>query len=101
MVQVGHACLEAGNKFVQPQDSCHLVLVGVTSQTKLLDAFVYVQDSGVQCVLFYEPDDDLAYTAFCTEPITQSNRRIFKRFSTWTDLADNNPRDRGPPNNYK
>ncbi|MCL4265029.1 MAG: hypothetical protein KJ069_17565 [Anaerolineae bacterium] len=98
LVQVGHVCIEAGNRFVQPQTPCHLALIGIPSKDALLDAVAQVEVAGVQCAIFYEPDAGLGYTAVCTEPITGDKRRLFKRFSLWTPPKScDTPSLRGPP----
>jgi hypothetical protein len=71
LVQVGHACLEAGNRFAQPEGPCHLVLFGVRSEARLLDAAVWLNAAGIKCVTFFEPDDRLGYTAISTEPVVR------------------------------
>lgn len=83
LVQVGHACLEAGNRFAQPEASCHLVLFGVPSEARLLDAAAWLNAAGIRSVAFFEPDDGLGYTAICTEPVLGSTRRLLKRFQLW------------------
>ena len=82
-MQVGHACLEAGNRFGQPEAPCHLVLFGVSSAARLLDAAAWLNAAGIRSVAFFEPDDGLGYTAICTEPVVGSTRRLLKRFSLW------------------
>ena len=34
---------------------------------------------------FYEPDNDLGYTALATEPITREKRRILNRYPLWSE----------------
>jgi hypothetical protein len=51
---------------------------------------------GIQCVVFYEPDDDLGRTAASTQPVDSTLRRLFRRFPLWNDPAFH-PFERGPP----
>ena len=83
LVQVGHACLEAGSRFNLPEASCNLVLFGVSSQARLREAAAWVEMAGIKCVTFFEPDDDLGYTAACTEPVRGGARRFLRRFNLW------------------
>lgn len=83
IVQVGHACLEAGHKFDQPKELCHLVLLAVPSETHLCFAVAWIEAAGVRCEVFHEPDDEMGYTAACTEPLAAQCRRPFRRFSLW------------------
>jgi hypothetical protein len=83
IVQVGHACLEAGRRFHQPQGAPHLVVLSVRSQAQLRDAVREAEAMGVRCVLFDEPDDAMGHTAACTGPITGLHRPLFRRFRLW------------------
>jgi hypothetical protein len=96
IVQVGHACLEAGHRFEQPQEPCHLVLLSVDSEKELQIVVERAELSDARCVVFYEPDNNLGWTAACTEPVTGINRRVFQRLPLWrADAANQNERD--PP----
>ncbi len=96
IVQVGHACLEAGRRFAQPAEPCHLVLLSVQSVRHLHDAVARAEEAGIRCVVFSEPDDDLSDTAACTEPVLAGGRRLFRRFPLWRS-PDGDARARGPP----
>jgi hypothetical protein len=87
LVQVGHACLEAGRHFAQPSHPCHLVLLSVKSQAQLHDAVREAEAVGVRSLMFYEPDDELGDTAACTEPLVGPQRPIFRRFALWEAVA--------------
>ena len=83
IVQVGHVCLEAGRRFVQLEESCHLVLLAVPSEPGLCAAVARAEAAGVRCEAFYEPDDEMGYTAACTEPLKLCDRRLFRRYPLW------------------
>ena len=76
IVQVGHACLEAGHAFDQPVEPCHLVLLAVPCQPSLCSAVAWAEAAGVRCKLFFEPDDE-------TEPVEPQRRRPLRRFPLW------------------
>src|ERR1700752_695307 len=59
IVQVGHACLEAGSRFPWPEGAPHLVVLSVRSQAQLRDAAREAQAMGIRCVVFDEPDDGM------------------------------------------
>ena len=96
MVQVGHACLEAGRRFELPAAPCQLVVLSVTSEKQLQQVVEQVEFKGIRCAVFYEPDDHLGWTAACTEPITSTSRRVFQRLPLWRE-AETNLCERGPP----
>lgn len=84
IVQVGHACLEAGNKFKQPEgEPSYLVVLEVKDKDALLEAISRTNFYGVQITPFYEPDYDLGYTAACTEPVEGETKRVFKKYPLW------------------
>ncbi len=80
IVQVGHACLEAGNKFGK---SGYLIVLQVRSQDRLLEALEHVEQHDIKSVLFYEPDDEMGYTAFCTQTVVGEQRKYFKKYKLW------------------
>ncbi len=94
-MQVGHACLEAGCRF-QPEDGCYLVVLHVPDEIELRLAVQQAEAIGIQCELFYEPDDGTGFTAACTEPITDPFRRFFRRYPLWTE-SEISATPRGPP----
>jgi len=83
IVQVGHACIEAGRRFAQPAEPCHLVLLSVASERHLRDAVARAELAGIRCTVFNEPDDDMGDTAACSEPVLAGDRRVFRRFPLW------------------
>src|SRR5207249_7393259 len=108
VVQVGHACLEAGGKFGSPPPAsgpCHLVLLGVPTERHLREALARLEALGVRYVFFFEPDEGMGYTAACTEPVESAQRRFFRRFPLWqpaqrvveVTATPADPSVRGPP----
>lgn len=83
IVQVGHACLEAGFKFQAPNETIHLVVVGIASEAHLLAALERIDLQGIQFVLFHEPDNGIGFSASCTEPLREIYRREFRDFPLW------------------
>jgi hypothetical protein len=85
VVQVGHACLEAGRRFEQPPTLGHVVVLSVPSQRELLSATARVRMAGIRCLVFSDPDLSILRqeTAACSEPVSADDRRVFRRFSMW------------------
>jgi hypothetical protein len=83
IVQVGHACLEAGFKFNKPNEVIHLILVGVESEFNLLATVEKLRDQGIEYILFHEPDDGMGFTAACIQPLSVKNKREFRDFPLW------------------
>ena len=96
MVQVGHACLAAGQQFAQADDGGYLVVLAVPSQTALYELGARCRAMGIRHVLFYEPDDGMEHTPLSTEPITGEVRRVFRTLPLWGSLGRCH-RARGPP----
>ena len=59
-----------------------MVVCGVSSEAKLLKAHQKAKNRGIDCALFFEPDID-EYTAFASEPISGSARKVFSRYPLW------------------
>ena len=83
IVQVGHACLEAGFQFQRPIEIVNLVVIGIESETHLLATLERMSLRGIQFVVFHEPDDQMGFTAACTEPLTIAYTREFRKFPLW------------------
>ena len=88
IVQVGHACFEAGIKFGEPD--CHMVLLQTDNEHNLNKIIQKLTDYDIQSVVFYEPDsvsddttDPMGHTALCTEPLRGKYRMIFKDHLLW------------------
>jgi hypothetical protein len=88
IVQVGHACLEAGFKFSKPDEIVNLVLLTVASEKRLLAHLARLDATGISYMLFHEPDDRMGYTAACTEPLTDIYRREFRHLSLWKLMGE-------------
>jgi hypothetical protein len=96
IVQVGHACLEAGRQFAQPTQPRNLVVLGVDSELQLRATIEHAASLGIHFAAFHEPDDAMGLTAACSEPVTGIARRAFRRMSLWRiDTAL--PNARAPP----
>ena len=90
IVQVGHACLEAGFKFQKPDEIVNLVVISIESELHLLATIERMSLSGIQFVLFHEPDDQMGFTAACTQPLTITHRREFRTFPLWKSSREVN-----------
>jgi hypothetical protein len=91
-MQAAHATLEAGLKAGQSsrfKETSRLILLEVPNEEKLLTAHEMISQAGIDCALFYEPDDNLgydpSYTSFATLPITSEQRHHFKKFRLYKE----------------
>ena len=80
-VQACHACLEAGKSFhsnwIEPP---HLVLCGVKTEESLYRCLDQLEEVGIRCQSFREPDRNDELTAIATEPVSGEQRRFFKKY---------------------
>lgn len=88
IVQVSHASLEAGSKFLQTHDSPYVVLIGIKNSEELLDVQDLLNIRNIDYSMFYEPDDNMGYTAICTSPVSRKRKGIFKNFNLWEFSKD-------------
>jgi hypothetical protein len=83
IVQVGHACLEAGRAFEQPSNG-NMVVLSVKTEEQLLRTVATTEQAGLKWALFYEPDDQMGHTAACSAPVAGPDaRRLFRKFELW------------------
>ena len=85
MVQSNHAALEAGI-FLGDQaqeEPSSLIIIAVKNQAKLEKAMQDLEEKGIKFVPFYEPSWEYGLTAFGTEPLTQDQRILLKRYQLW------------------
>ncbi len=86
VVQVGHACFEAGQRFGQSGPTPLLVVLAVGAEAEMAGALEEIRLRGVKAVGFIEPDRGLGLTAACTEPIsTPAHKRPLRHRPLWTD----------------
>ena len=81
IVQIGHACYEAGKRFKEPDQISNLVLLDAKNETDLKDIARKLDARGIDFYIFHEPDDDMGHSAICTRPITDHRERaIFRKW---------------------
>ena len=81
IVQIGHACYEAGKLFNDNQGISSLVLLEAQNEEDLKSIAKKLDIRGIEFYMFYESDYDTGYTALCTRPITDDRERSF--FKRW------------------
>jgi len=84
LVQVGHACLQAGKQFLQPTEPCNLIVLAMVLQAHLQAAIDFVTFNGISYTAFTEPEHNLGITAACTQPLNLQQRRVFKHYKLWS-----------------
>ena len=81
VVQASHAALEAGFRFPRPSEVSYLIVLEVANQEELLDAAQVLDDKGIEYYKFFEPDNNMGFSALCTRPLfTNRERNIFKQW---------------------
>lgn len=82
IVQVGHVCIDAGKMFKHPENT-HMVLIGVPNENKLLRAQRYLESESIIHTVFFEPDDDMGFTAIATRAVNSEERKLFSKYQIW------------------
>lgn len=84
IVQIGHACHEAGNTFVISSFSS-LVLLDAENEQDLKNIAEELDMKGIDHYAFFEPDfGPMGYTAICTKPIAEKReQRLFKKWKLY------------------
>jgi hypothetical protein len=82
IVQIGHACFEAGKMFRSPDNISSLVLLSARNEQDLKNISAMLDGRDIDHYAFYEPDFGMGYSAICTKPITDSRERaIFRKWN--------------------
>jgi hypothetical protein len=91
-VQACHATLHigllAGQSGHSYKQTPSIVLLQISSETKLLRAYDRITSAGIKCALFFEPDaSELGYepshTSFATIPVAEASRAEFRQYKLW------------------
>jgi hypothetical protein len=83
IVQAAHAAIQATNLF--PSKDPNLVVCEVANIEELGRASDRLKNVGIDCAAFFEPDDDLGFTALATGPLKRDQRRFLKGFRSWRE----------------
>jgi hypothetical protein len=84
IVQLGHATYEAGLKFKHPGKTASLILLHAHNEADLHRKSRILELKDIDFCMFYEPDNDLGFTAICTRPIfTNKERAVFAKWNLY------------------
>ena len=88
MVQMGHACFDAGTK--HGSLGAWMCLLQVEDEESIIYWNEYLKKNKIKHSCFYEPDpiidgdtEQMGYTAICTKPIHGKTRELFKDCVLW------------------
>lgn len=89
IVQLGHACHEAGKllKHEENRETSNLILLSAADEKDLKSIARKIDCAGIDFYMFYEPDIN-SYTAICTRPVVSDKERSF--FRKWDLYRDTN-----------
>jgi len=62
-------------------DKTFLIVIEVKNEDFLMDEVSRLENKGIKCAVFYEPDFGIGYTAFCTEALDEDKKDIFKKYN--------------------
>ena len=66
--------------FQHDGDETFLIVIEVKNEDSLMDEMNELESKGIKCAVFYEPDFNIGYTAFCTEALDENKKDIFKKY---------------------
>lgn len=83
IVQLGHACHEAGKLLNadEHKEPSSLVLLSARDEDDLLEIADKIYRTGITFSMFFEPDNNMGYSAICTRPVSSARERAF--FQEW------------------
>jgi len=79
IVQIGHACYEAGKAFNDKLGISSLVLLEARDESDLKSIAEKLEYRNIGFNMFFEPDNSMGHSAICTQPITDNQHRSFFR----------------------
>lgn len=79
IVQIGHACYEAGKAFRDTYGISSLILLSAADEQDVKRIMKKLDRRGIEYVSFFEPDNDMGYSAICTRPVIDDRERTFFR----------------------
>jgi hypothetical protein len=62
-----------------------LIVLAVPSEASLIYTVERINQCGIQTAVFFEPDDQLGYSAAFTQPVTEQQRGIFRKYPLWNE----------------
>lgn len=86
IVQACHACFELGIKLTdehKPKKTSHMVLLKVKNERELMTIVETLELNDIHHTMFFEPDNNLGYTAIATQPIYGEKRMLFRKYKLW------------------
>jgi len=84
IVQIGHACHEAGKR-TPDKGISSLVLLAAENEQDLKNIAEELDMKGIDHYAFFEPDfGPMGYTAICTRPISEKReQRLFRKWKLY------------------
>jgi hypothetical protein len=81
IVQLGHACHEAGKLLsrVEYPHVSSLILLSAENEDDLKSIARKIDCAGIDFHMFYEPDNSMGHSAICTRPVISNRERVFFR----------------------
>ncbi len=79
IVQIGHACYEAGKLFKDTLGISSLILLPAENEQDLKNIARRLDIKSIDFYMFFEPDFGMGYSAICTRPITDNREQSFFR----------------------
>jgi hypothetical protein len=85
IIQMSHACFEAGKVFGERTDvPPHICLFEVADEEALFEVSKYLRSKNVKYEIFYEPDKSMYWTSICSEPVEDEEKRsVFADFKLY------------------
>lgn len=84
ITQACHAALEAGFDTQRPGcNTTKLITLSIDSEEHLHEVSRKLELHNVGHHMFFEPDDNMGFSALATHPITGKERNHFKKFKLW------------------
>ena len=83
LVQACHSALEAGSEFKKPNQIPNLVLIQANDERHLNCIGNFLDSHSIRYHKFFEPDNNMGYSAITTEPLSAEKKKALSNFKLW------------------
>jgi hypothetical protein len=83
LVQACHSALEAGSEFKEPNQIPNLILCNAEDEPHLNHIGNFLDSHEIRYHKFFEPDNEMGYSAITTEPLTDEKKKVLSNFKLW------------------
>jgi hypothetical protein len=83
MAQLGHVCIEAGNRWGELATGANIVVMAARDEKEFVDFQNRCDHNDIKFATFNETEYPFGTWAACSQPVASEQRKTFRRFLLW------------------